>query len=53
MKKDDDFEMTDEDAQCYQKRYRDLNGMDPKAHYLEIGQEQGGLSSCAKKVTDT
>jgi hypothetical protein len=40
--------MSDADVECYKKEYTDLNGMDPRKHFVTIGKGQGRQQHCAK-----
>lgn len=44
--------MNDADAVCYSQRYNDLDGMEPRKHYMLIGKAQGRLSTCSQELTD-
>jgi len=44
--------MTTEDVECYSSTYSDLNGMDPRKHYITVGKDQGRQQHCGKNLTD-
>jgi len=51
-KSDDSQKMTDGDAMCYGTRYNDLGGKTPRDHYRLVGQNQGRLHTCARRLSD-
>jgi len=47
-----DANMTDAEVACYSKRYKDLNGIDARLHYITIGKAENRNKHCAKNLTD-
>ena len=50
-KSDDSAKMTDGDAMCYQTRYNDLKDKTPREHFKLVGQAQGRLHTCARRLS--
>jgi hypothetical protein len=50
-KQDESARMTDGDAMCYGTRYNDLKDSAPRKHFKEVGQAQGRVSSCARRLS--
>lgn len=44
--------MNEADEKCYENRYSDVQGQDPREHFTMIGRDQGRLSTCANNLTD-
>ena len=44
--------MSDYDVECYAHRYSDLEGMEPREHFISIGKKQGRLGTCGRNLTD-
>jgi len=51
-KVDESAKMTDGDAMCYGTRYSDLKDKTPRDHFKLVGQAQGRLSTCARRISD-
>jgi hypothetical protein len=44
--------MTEADVKCYETRFADLKGKKGRAHFQEVGSDQGRLKWCATNLTD-
>jgi len=51
-KEDESARMTDGDSMCYGTRYNDLEGKTPREHFKLVGQAQGRLQTCARRLSD-
>lgn len=51
-KQDESARMTDGDAMCYGTRYSDIGDKTPRDHFKLVGQAQGRLATCARRLSD-
>jgi len=45
--------MSDADVKAYEGKFTDLDGMDGRRHFMEIGQDEGRWNHAAKNLTET